>query len=137
MPEQGSPPHTRGIPYGLLRLSCVLRITPAYAGNTRADYFKKRRKEDHPRIRGEYSASTSTLASFTGSPPHTRGIQLISKSLQSHIRITPAYAGNTIPFVVFSIMRKDHPRIRGEYTKKMAEIQGFSPSSSYKSFSLT
>ena len=33
-------------------------------------------------------------------------------------RITPAYAGNTILIIYSPLFRQDHPRLRGEHTKK-------------------
>ena len=49
----------------------------------------------HPRIRGEYQKYTYTTLDEMGSPPHTRGIQEDFVIVRSHLRFTPAYAGNT------------------------------------------
>ena len=52
-----------------------------------------------------------------GSPPHTRGTlgSVMEQVLQKGI--TPAYAGNTDKSEIKDILRKDHPRIRGEHCK--------------------
>ena len=51
-----------------------------------------------------------------GSPPHTRGTPLFTASIISTIRITPAYAGNTLSIADFIRNAWDHPRIRGEHS---------------------
>ena len=72
-PESGSSPHTRGA----LRLGAILRqkrrIIPAYAGSTSGQLALDEWTEDHPRIRGEHAAASTTRTSRTGSSPHTRG----------------------------------------------------------------
>ena len=59
----------------MLQTSMVIRITPAYAGNT------------------------NVIGLVTdvdmGSPPLTRGTQIKGESNVNKVRITPAYAGNT------------------------------------------
>ena len=50
----------------------------------------------HPRSRGEYTVFVVGCASFGGSSPLTRGIQVID-ALDSDIgRFIPAHAGNTV-----------------------------------------
>ena len=56
-----------------------------------------------------------TSPSHLGSPPHTRGTPVGGESSVPAIRITPAYAGNTIQGLKCHIMLWDHPRIRGEH----------------------
>ena len=96
LPRPGSSPHTRGTPSSLLLVS--------------------KTKRDHPRIRGEHSASPWSAASspriipayagntaaarrtrsaMSGSSPHTRGTRNAWSSPKSTLR--------------------DHPRIRGEH----------------------
>ena len=52
---------------------------------------------------------------LTGSPPHTWGILLASKSMNFCVRITPTYMGNTNCSAFGKIGTKDHPHIHGEY----------------------
>ena len=111
----GSPPLTRGIQLMEPFVSVGVRITPAYAGNTRRNNGKHHITWDHPRLRGEYTHHVKVSFSALGSPPLTRGIPALSGAHGEIIRITPAYAGNTniqsLPFLNF----RDHPRLRGEY----------------------
>ena len=72
--------------------------------------------EDHPRIRGEYRYIASLQTTVAGSPPHTRGIRKLKDKNLKQIRITPAYAGNTLIWLILYKVFKDHPRIRGEYS---------------------
>ena len=111
----GSPPHTRGIRSSLDVPSCIARITPAYAGNTIRILNFINHSWDHPRIRGEYWLFAYYDEHGEGSPPHTRGIRFYKYCITDSIRITPAYAGNTLDFFHATKIYRDHPRIRGEY----------------------
>ena len=113
--RQGSPPHTRGIPFAFSINSLRSGITPAYAGNTKGFSCATSTCWDHPRIRGEYPIFIQILMFLQGSPPHTRGIRIHILELLKAIGITPAYAGNTVTSDSLSQYPKDHPRIRGEY----------------------
>ena len=100
-------------------------ITPACAGNTTMEATLQLGIRDHPRLRGEYSMTYVESAVLSGSPPLARGI-LRSTSLQARwLRITPACAGNTEPIKPRCDFKRDHPRLRGEYTKKIPYLQPF------------
>ena len=108
--HKGSPPHARGIRPSSSRGWLMVR--------------------DHPRMRGEYFAKKSFLCCGSGSPPHARGI------LEKYIKlcrldgITPACAGNTCFNQRFYPLKRDHPRMRGEYfdeNKKVIVEQGSPP----------
>ena len=71
------------------------RFTPAYAGNTAEKQGLGALAEVHPRIRGEYSIYLFALSTYSGSPPHTRGIPLADRHAVAVMGFTPAYAGNT------------------------------------------
>ena len=59
------------------------------------------------------------ISKSLGSPPLTRGT-LYSKIIYlSHIRITPAYAGNTLCEFFRTAPLWDHPRLRGEHLTLM------------------
>ena len=92
----GSPPLTRGTQCCLCWILQIARITPAYAGNTSYLCRHSRYPEDHPRLRGEHRLSDSMPLGKPGSPPHTRGTPEPSVTLIAFLRITPAYAGNTV-----------------------------------------
>ena len=54
-----------------------------------------------------------------GSPPHTRGTHTLFQLVVIMIGITPAYAGNTLKEGDLDVYIEDHPRIRGEHSKKI------------------
>ena len=74
----------------------LIRITPAYAGNTLPRFWWRRYR--------------------LGSPPHTRGIRNDKAKEVFEAGITPAYAGNTYERLSVFVKDWDHPRIRGEYS---------------------
>ena len=92
----GSPPPTRGTLCVNVKFIKYNRITPAYAGNTCFCRYNAASTQDHPRLRGEHSLPVAPLIACTGSPPPTRGTQINNYVQLAHIRITPAYAGNTL-----------------------------------------
>ena len=57
----GSPPLTRGIPKGTAAQNRDYGITPAYAGNTVTLLGECLRRQDHPRLRGEYFSALCIL----------------------------------------------------------------------------
>ena len=93
----------------------MIRITPAYTGNTGLKSAWGSVKQDHPRIHGEHHTELTQIESVQGSPPHTRGTRKQEgKAIVGH-RITPAYTGNT-QFRSFNHpLPEDHPRIHGEH----------------------
>ena len=52
---------------------------------------------------------------MTGSPPLARGILGLLRGIRLVSRITPACAGNTQLLRGCFYIRRDHPRLRGEY----------------------
>ena len=58
-----------------------------------------------------------------GSPPLTRGIQFQDCMEYYQEGITPAYAGNTRSDYSNEIMSRDHPRLRGEYSRRSMAIR--------------
>ena len=51
-----------------------------------------------------------------GSPPHTRGKEAMSSIFEWCRRITPAHAGKRFLHDFLLLVKKDHPRTRGEKT---------------------
>ena len=76
--DPGSPPHTRGIFVNMQYDIAETRFTPAYAGNILFFFCRHTDLQVHPRIRGEYFRQKWEQQSQPGSPPHTRGIYIIS-----------------------------------------------------------
>ena len=114
--EEGSPPPTRGTLAHPHRIYYLVRITPAYAGNTNDEKSFRLVTWDHPRLRGEHTVKLPNWADRIGSPPPTRGTQSISNCIIIKFRITPAYAGNTDGNGYARIDGQDHPRLRGEHS---------------------
>ena len=92
----GSPPPTRGILTNQATAEDAAGITPAYAGNTAIHAMAQDGEKDHPRLRGEHLIRLSLTIALSGSPPPTRGTLYDFKFPADGVRITPAYAGNTI-----------------------------------------
>ncbi len=115
---QGSPPLARGIRAAERWRQQTQGITPACAGNTDTLCVTARSCRDHPRLRGEYEQGIRSRMEKAGSPPLARGILAVIMSCAVIARITPACAGNTYENGSSAYGCRDHPRLRGEYTKK-------------------
>ena len=98
------------------------RIIPALAGNTRTYTNDQDMTWDHPRSRGEYRTPIAGLCRGLGSSPLSRGIPDYLRKPSVARRIIPALAGNTILIFVPDGQVTDHPRSRGEYTRKAAPL---------------
>ena len=113
---RGSPPHMRGIRtishYGSIKN----RITPAHAGNTGFLLTAFQAGRDHPRTCGEYLFPALARIRALGSPPHMRGIPILSLRAWLLSGITPAHAGNTVAENRVKRLKEDHPRTCGEYS---------------------
>ena len=134
----GSSPLSRGIQQGTLLGQRAGRIIPALAGNTPPIPEPRRILWDHPRSRGEYPRTVVTQDGVLGSSPLSRGILGAGRTLQSRLRssplsrgipylqkhtlglvpIIPALAGNTYVHKKPLIQATDHPRSRGEYSRR-------------------
>ncbi len=99
------------------------RITPACAGNTRERGRLSCPDRDHPRMCGEYAVNLASQAHKLGSPPHVRGILVLSCNTFCVIRITPACAGNTRLLECTYQRPRDHPRMCGEYRSPPVRMQ--------------
>ena len=113
--KPGSPPLARGVPNVIRWIGWEIRITPACAGSTAVSIGSKCLSQDHPRLRGEYSACAKPLLRFWGSPPLARGVLTSLIMLLTGKRITPACAGSTRKRTGEFFLYGDHPRLRGEY----------------------
>ena len=110
----GSPPLTRGQPYGEYVSCPSCRITPAHAGTTQLVHYPCRTLWDHPRSRGDNLPLAKMRIATMGSPPLTRGQLRPPADFGVPVRITPAHAGTTpFPSQVQAQCR-DHPRSRGD-----------------------
>ncbi len=110
----GPPPHARGRLAELGDQPRGLGTTPARAGKTSDDLFRRDRGSDHPRTRGEDYQQFQRKARTNGPPPHARGRRGVATSLVSRERTTPARAGKTWAIGRWWSTPRDHPRTRGE-----------------------
>ena len=72
----GSPPRVRGTAFLVMVKKCVLRITPACAGNSGTLALLENFLQDHPRVCGEQALTTIVAESLQGSPPRVRGTDI-------------------------------------------------------------
>ena len=111
---QGSPPPMRGKDISSELVSCDKRITPAYAGKSFLSHVREQIAQDHPRLCGEKGIQKCRRWYGRGSPPPMRGKGQIDGAIGGRIRITPAYAGKSIPVPPAISQTEDHPRLCGE-----------------------
>ena len=130
MPFLGSPPRTRGKGPGCIHDEQLVRITPAYAGKRQRSQCLTIWRKDHPRVRGEKSSLHKLTIICKGSPPRTRGKDVLHCCRVLQERITPAYAGKSAALLPSVRLGPDHPRVRGEKKHRLRssdEIGGSPP----------
>ena len=120
----GSSPHTRGAHLRRRRRHRRSRIIPAYAGSTARPPQSRRRRRDHPRIRGEHYQRVIDGLGPAGSSPHTRGARRRRPAWRRRSGIIPAYAGSTGGALRRPGATRDHPRIRGEHLRGAPRVGG-------------
>ena len=120
----GSPPRMRGKVPGLLLQHLTHGITPAYAGKSTAHVRISAMNGDHPRVCGEKVLGGNLLPVNKGSPPRMRGKETPSLVVVRGSRITPAYAGKSLPEELEQALPKDHPRVCGEKACMQCTLQG-------------
>ena len=106
-----------------LRITRLVRITPAHAGKTQENAETYPGTQDHPRACGENSWKSAVVSRPGGSPPRMRGKPSGSKTANRESRITPAHAGKTRTRASVQPEKRDHPRACGE-NKRLSEIAG-------------
>ncbi len=109
----GSPPLAREQLFEFKRNRSWCRITPACAGTTGTDGYQCKRRQDHPRLRGNNDFFSSSSSPIWGSPPLAREQPTGSATQRVSQRITPACAGTTINPSADTSETGDHPRLRG------------------------
>ena len=126
--DMGSPPPMRGKARQSAAAALSGRITPAYAGKSMLSLQSLHNWWDHPRLCGEKSKRFETFLLPAGSPPPMRGKDSGLCVVQSHFRITPAYAGKSKVMCGSGISIQDHPRLCGE--KRIPTASAKSPKGS-------
>ena len=110
----GSPPPMRGKAVTVKSLCTALRITPAYAGKSKAVIDVLGFFGDHPRLCGEKYFFILFSSDFLGSPPPMRGKEGVFCPMAFDDGITPAYAGKSSACYKHCHCDGDHPRLCGE-----------------------
>ena len=134
--ETGSPPHTRGKAICTLQICARPRITPAHAGKSRPNGSDQRRREDHPRTRGEKFLLVPQPQLPRGSPPHTRGKVVSFTDPLCEIRITPAHAGKSEAILSGQVSERGsppHTRGKAHCHRQRGRIHGITPAHAGKS----
>lgn len=111
---RGSPPRARRRPGPRLLAARESGITPACVGKTGRGRGSRRRRLDHPHVRGEDGATSTKVYRSYGSPPRAwgrRGRQVLHAPLRG---ITPTCVGKTASRSVRVTRCSDHPHVRGE-----------------------
>ena len=91
----GSSPRGRGTRMYRNALILLLRVIPAWAGNTADDQIHELCLTGHPRVGGEHRTMTAKTFIPGGSSPRGRGTRNATRLLFSESRVIPAWAGNT------------------------------------------
>ena len=125
----GSPPPMRGKETKMKNYNLSSRITPAYAGKRQKSSIRISAYRDHPRLCGEKFCNNQFGRSIQGSPPPMRGKVRWQTGLLPRSGITPAYAGKSVPIVIKTLDKRDHPRLCGEkiYTLHQTPLIAGSP----------
>ena len=117
---RGSSPHVRGAPTGVVSQTQTLGIIPACAGSTPGHRPDQCQRRDHPRMCGEHVPPMACGALSAGSSPHVRGARRARLYRMLADGIIPACAGSTLEPASNSTPGRDHPRMCGEHTSKIA-----------------
>ena len=90
------------------------RVIPACAGNSRGAARRSGRVSGHPCVCGEQGSNRPSSASLYGSSLRVRGAVFGSRCGGTHIRVIPACAGNSLPWVQTPSGIPGHPCACGE-----------------------
>ena len=115
----GSSPLARGLLCRASRLVPRMRIIPARAGFTRRPGRGCSRDGDHPRSRGVYRRPSRCAGVARGSSPLARGLPRLQEGPRAAPGIIPARAGFTRGSASRPGSRRDHPRSRGVYGRRI------------------
>ena len=107
--NEGSPLRMQGKAVLFIYISHSFRITPAYAGKSRAKFKENALSEDHPCVCREKRCRLVVLFHGLGSPLRMQGKVKNLCSLLKIQRITPAYAGKSIGLASERRQQQDHP----------------------------
>ena len=118
----GSSPLARGLHQVGRRHAVERRIIPARAGFTSPMVRGGPAATDHPRSRGVYAIRFTNGSRILGSSPLARGLRDSQRGRPRKRRIIPARAGFTASAPRARRRPPDHPRSRGVYLSRAAEM---------------
>ena len=118
----GSAPHVRGTFFLSLCCTCLLRFSPACAGNIRKCLTGTLRQAVQPRMCGEHNAYRPVRLFDPGSAPHVRGTYGCGGRFVTSERFSPACAGNMIARNLPAPCRTVQPRMCGEHEQNAAVL---------------
>ncbi len=97
-----------------MRKYFMSRKHPRIRGESLACLGRKWSRWKHPRIRGESYGCPAGQGDLMETSPHTRGKHPECFFRNSYLRNIPAYAGKAARLLRLHLVRRKHPRIRGE-----------------------
>ena len=116
---RGSSPRARGAQAVIVPPDLRQGIIPACAGSTTPAPGAAAPDGDHPRVRGEHPSTTRARWLITGSSPRARGARRLLPVRRQRMGIIPACAGSTGWHGYAADRDRDHPRVRGEHTRRV------------------
>ncbi len=117
----GPSPHARGAQEAVGRPRCGAGTIPACAGSTLRRRPESRPRRDHPRMRGEHRPPGEAGQDSRGPSPHARGALVRAAGRPHRGGTIPACAGSTRSSWPTPMWSGDHPRMRGEHKKQLAD----------------
>ena len=117
---RGSSPLARGLHRAQALGPLALGIIPARAGFTARPSTPSPGRSDHPRSRGVYWRTFSSIFRTEGSSPLARGLLRVEGRATVVLGIIPARAGFTSCCRGWRPWTRDHPRSRGVYLAPLA-----------------
>ena len=114
--QWGSSPLTRGKPDEDRVFGEYNGLIPAHAGKTDEANTDSEGDEAHPRSRGENSSDATPAKDSVGSSPLTRGKLIPRPAALALCGLIPAHAGKTLLESKLELLKRAHPRSRGENT---------------------
>ncbi len=118
--KHGSSPRGRGTDVAHCVGLRVVRVIPAWAGNSSGCATRPVRAAGHPRVGGEQSVGLAAAQTLGGSSPRGRGTDRAADSKADEPRVIPAWAGNRRSTTGCSSPQPGHPRVGGEQSSPHA-----------------
>ena len=118
----GSSPRGRGTRREQPAVAKVVRVIPAWAGNTWRRSRTRTSIPGHPRVGGEHYAVASLVWVMIGSSPRGRGTRRGDHRQERNKRVIPAWAGNTLPSLTIGFLTAFWSSPRGRGTRPLSKF---------------